>query len=93
MSNQGLKMAKHNDAWRRRHAIQMAAQLPDQYDDAVAVLGLLKEIVDNFLAPEAESNNAPRRLDQEGSLVAFPGSSSAPNRRASSNVSPSGRPL
>lgn len=83
-------MAKHNQAWRRRHAIQMAAQLPENHEDALAVLALLKELVDSFLAPEADE---PRRLDQEGSLVAFPGSSSAPNRRANSNGNPSERPL
>lgn len=83
-------MAKHNDSWRRRHAIQMAAQLPDHHADAVAVLALLKELVDNFLSPEAENRPAAA---QEGSLVAFPGSSSAPNRRANSNGNPSERPL
>jgi len=38
----------HN--WRRRHAIQIVAQLPEGIDDALMVLELARELVEGFLA-------------------------------------------
>lgn len=43
-------MPTNQEAWRRRHAIQIAAQLPESTEDAIAVLGYVREIVDTFLA-------------------------------------------
>lgn len=37
--------------WHKRHAIQLAAQLPERPEDALIVLELIKEIVERFLAP------------------------------------------
>lgn len=39
--------------WRRRHAIQIVAQLPDNYEDALAVLKYAEELVRGFLTPLA----------------------------------------
>lgn len=38
--------------WRRRHAIQIAAQLPESIDDALIVLEFTREIVESFLAKQ-----------------------------------------
>lgn len=39
------------EAWHRRQAIQIAAQLPENGEDALIVLGLARELVDAFLYP------------------------------------------
>ena len=54
--------------WHRRHAIQLAASLPENIDDARIVLRLAQELLDGFLAKPAD-----QALDREGVLVAFPG--------------------
>lgn len=38
-------MAPRTDAWRRRHALQIAAQLPDDPRDAYAVLEYVRELL------------------------------------------------
>jgi hypothetical protein len=35
--------------WRRRHALNMAGQLPENVTDALAILDLLRELVVTFL--------------------------------------------
>jgi hypothetical protein len=35
--------------WRRRHALNMAGQLPENVNDALAILDLLRELVLTFL--------------------------------------------
>jgi hypothetical protein len=35
--------------WHRRHAISLAAQLPDNPDDMLLVIAALQELVDRFL--------------------------------------------
>ncbi len=45
-------------AWRRRHAVQIAAQLPDNREDALAILELVKELVEGFLYPEGAHDAA-----------------------------------
>ena len=35
--------------WHRRHAITLAAQLPDNPDDMILVIAALQELVDKFL--------------------------------------------
>jgi hypothetical protein len=43
----------HAEAWHRRHAIQIAAALPETPEDALMVLELARELVERFLyAPE-----------------------------------------
>lgn len=41
------------EAWHRRHAIQVAAALPETRDDALLVLELTRQLVEDFLhAPQ-----------------------------------------
>ncbi len=41
------------EAWQRRHAIQIAAALPETREDALAVLELARDLVESFLyAPQ-----------------------------------------
>jgi hypothetical protein len=41
------------EAWHRRHAIQIAAALPETREDALIVLDLARELVERFLyAPQ-----------------------------------------
>lgn len=42
--------------WIRRHAIQIAAQLPEEYGDAIAVLRATERLVNEFLAPDQPPN-------------------------------------
>ena len=37
------------EAWHRRHAIQIAAALPETREDALIVLDLARKLVENFL--------------------------------------------
>jgi hypothetical protein len=37
--------------WRRRHALQLASQLPDGPADALVILDLVRELVVSFLQP------------------------------------------
>lgn len=37
------------EAWHRRHAIQIAAALPETVEDAMIVLELARQIVEEFL--------------------------------------------
>lgn len=66
------------DAWQRRHAIQIVAALPESTEDALIVLGLAKELVEGFLSRGQRPEPA---LDRDrGSVVllssAIKGSSS-----------------
>lgn len=50
-----------DDGWLRRHAIQIAAQLPEEQSDALAVLGLAKQIVEEFMGPRGPAHDARQR--------------------------------
>jgi hypothetical protein len=39
-------------AWHRRHALNIASQLPEDHDDALAVLCAAMDLVQGFLAGE-----------------------------------------
>jgi hypothetical protein len=43
--------AKREDHWRRRQALQVAAQLPDEPEEALTVLRHAQTLVRSFLAP------------------------------------------
>lgn len=58
----------HN--WRRRHAIQIVAQLPEGVEDALVVLELAKRLVEEFL-----QEGQPRPLTSD--VVDFPASASS----------------
>lgn len=68
--------------WQRRVALQIAAQLPENLDDALAVLHLTKELVEVFLG--AGQARAPGR--GSGEVVAF-SAAAISSRSASGNVS------
>jgi len=59
------------EAWLRRQAVQIAAQLPEDPDDAMAVLELTKTLVETFLKAPPQADLA---LDR--SVLAFPAASS-----------------
>jgi hypothetical protein len=61
--------------WRRRQAIQIAAQLPEKTDDALAVLELTKELVVGFLC--ADQPRTPLAAAGVAEVVAFPASVSS----------------
>lgn len=42
-------------AWRRRMAIQLVAQLPDNREDALAVLSYAKDIISDFIYQPARA--------------------------------------
>jgi hypothetical protein len=38
------------ESWHRRHAVMLASQLPDGIEDALIILRLITELVNDFLA-------------------------------------------
>ena len=72
--------------WQRRQALQIAAMLPDNPDDALLVLGYARVLVERYLqsaaTPGTEGNHA---------VVDFPDSATS-RRRTKSRVMPSKRP-
>lgn len=53
------------EAWHRRHAIQVAASLPESPEDALAVLELARQLVEGFLSGQ----RLERPLDRERGAV------------------------
>jgi hypothetical protein len=47
------------EPWHRRHALQLACQLPDGIDDALTILRLARELVEDFLI-EPEGDCRPK---------------------------------
>ena len=55
------------EAWHRRHAIQIAAALPETLEDALIVLEMARELVERFLyAPQQPE---PPRGERERGVV------------------------
>jgi hypothetical protein len=54
------------EAWHRRHAIQIAAALPETRDDALLVLDLARRLVDEYLCPPQREADA---VDRERGVV------------------------
>ena len=55
---------KHN-AWLRRHAVQLAAQLPEDTEQALAVLDYARVLVETFLSEDQalpSGGSTPRRF-------------------------------
>jgi hypothetical protein len=48
------------EAWHRRHAIQIAAALPETGEDALIVLELARELVESFLYQRPEPPGGAR---------------------------------
>lgn len=73
-------MKSNNDGWRKRLAIQLAAQLPEKQEDARVVIEYLSEILRDFIAkPKAGLHLV--EMDQI-----------APSLRANSTGKPEGSP-
>lgn len=76
----------HSEEWKKRHAMALAAQLPERHDEAIAVLNYMQKLVTGFLAtPEVPQRERVVRFEAGGG-----NSASLP---AKSNGSPSLRPL
>lgn len=52
-------MVGKGEAWHRRHALHLAAQLPENPEDALMVLDCARELVEKFLAPSFSAPAAP----------------------------------
>jgi hypothetical protein len=73
----------HSEAWRKRHALQIAAQLPDNVFDAEAILDYARELLDSFMRDRERT--APQRT-----LRALPGGlTTSPSLTPISNDKPS----
>jgi hypothetical protein len=71
---QNQKMGQRmQNAWQRRHAVQIVAQLPEKTDDALAVLELARELVEGFLAGPGYR----LRVVTAGDVMAFSAASSS----------------
>lgn len=44
-----------DNGWRRRHALHVVTQLPDNTDDALEVLRLAREVVERFLVEPTQA--------------------------------------
>lgn len=51
-------------AWLRRHAIQMAAQLPEDPADARRVLDLMRDLLEKFIAPTHSGGGCEAKVRQ-----------------------------
>ena len=51
------------EPWHKRQAIQIAAALPENREDALAVLELARSLVEGFLYP-SQRTEAPLELDR-----------------------------
>jgi hypothetical protein len=63
--------------WRRRQAIQIVSQLPEDTDDALAVLDLAVLLVKSFLVETQPALVAVDRADRSAEIKAFPASASS----------------
>lgn len=75
--------------WHRRQALQIASQLPEEPEDAWAVLGYVEQLVGFFF--EEPPDPSPDPPDDQA-VVRFPGGPSSPRRRARSTGRPSDLP-
>lgn len=73
-------MKSGTDAWRKRLAVQLAAQLPEKPEDARVVIEYLNELLRDFLS-------TPRH-----GLRLVDGDQMAPSLRANSTGKPEGSP-
>lgn len=62
----------HGDQWRRRLAIQIVSELPEDADEALRVLAYAKELVEKFVIADRHMNG-----NQEAAVLPFPAVSSA----------------
>jgi hypothetical protein len=60
--------------WQKRHALQIASQLPDNPDDARLVLQLAKDIIDRLYGPSATAGVVLSLVEQSPMTPASEGS-------------------
>lgn len=48
---QGSARERDHDAFLRRQAVQLAAQLPEKPQDALEVIAMMRRVVEEFLSP------------------------------------------
>lgn len=84
-------MVDMSTSWQRRLAVQLAAQLPEEKNDAMAVIEHLKRIASGFLFAEGESNPQGTMVNHRPVFEVLEGSGSS-SLRASANGKPSGLP-
>jgi hypothetical protein len=66
------------EAWHRRHAIQIAAALPEDREDAMIVLELARELVESYLYPHQREADARER--DRGTVVSLSSATSGASR-------------
>jgi hypothetical protein len=64
-------MKQMAEAWHRRHAIQIAAALPEDAEDALMVLELARELVERFLYAPQRRPETPRGARERGVVVSL----------------------
>lgn len=84
-------MNDKNTAWRRRLAVQIAAQLPEDREDALAVLRYSRELILNFMHP-GDSTFPQESRPGQPCVLELVKPSSAPSLLANSSGSPSALP-
>lgn len=66
------------EAWHRRHAIQIAAALPETREDALLVLDLARRLVEDYLCPAQREAEALER--DRGVVVSLSSATSGASR-------------
>ena len=56
------------EPWHRRHAVSLAAQLPDDMDDALLILTLTINLVADFLHPKEKQRESEGNVIQLASV-------------------------
>lgn len=64
----------NKQGWRKRHAIQIVAQLPENVEDALAVLAHARDLVTAFLATDAEEREERVEGRASANVREFPAS-------------------
>lgn len=67
-----------SEAWHKRHAIQIAAALPETREDALIVLELARELVEGFLYGPQRTETLLER--ERGVVVSLSSATNGANR-------------
>jgi hypothetical protein len=82
-------MSDGSDAYLKRQAMQLAAQLPEKAEDAHLVIVYLQQLVENFVYRHEADDTTP---DHEVFDFRPEVGPTSPSRRAKSSGKPSARP-
>lgn len=63
--------ARQESAWQKRQALQIVAMLPDDSDEALAVLGYARRFVHDFLARQDDAD-VVRLVTEAGAAIERP---------------------